>query len=384
MDTEEVDHTAVIAPLVVVLLVVFLVRRHYQKPDYNHILTVGFSRFPFYYISAFNFLFNACKILQEGCRRHGHAVFKIPDFVRWNVVITSPPLLEELRNAPEDKISFVDTHVCPGLSTNRAHSTLLSTKLTRTLPVVLGEMREEIFSAFAETIPKVHVSSPPGIQAGQDNIPGEESMVALGDIPNVSDPPSNAPSSEEGRSDDADWTSVLGGDAMTEVAKVPNFSYLTNNTFGLRGCGQAYMQFFHLLCSDIFGGVSWKARRLRKSLEDIIRQRREKPHKPEELPHNLLTSLLSSPSSNPRDIADALLTLNLQAVPSCALTLTNALHRFATCPPGVLKAMRFDVEGAVREEGWTMRALERMVTIDSFLKETMRVDKLHAPAFSQQ
>ncbi|KAG6854227.1 hypothetical protein C0991_009245 [Blastosporella zonata] len=313
---------------------------------------------------ALQFLFDAPKILRVGCRRHGHVPFKIADFVRWNVVITAPHLLEELKYAPDDKISLVDTHVCPGLSTNRAHSALLSTKLARTLPVVFPEMREELVMALADIIKNAC------------SLPSEPSDPAQ----------------------DQEWSSLLVVDAMTEVvSRVCNrailgpqlcrsteltaLSKLYIRSTGLRSAMHAIFPTSWLTTvMNIFSRVPWRARRIRKSLERIILERETKLNKqrPEEAPHDVL-SLSISDSSNPRAIATALLVLNLQSVPSCALTLTNALYHLAARNTNTISTMRKDIEEVVREEGWTLRALERMVTVDSFLKETMRLSGLHAP-----
>jgi hypothetical protein len=35
-------------------------------------------------------------------------MFKIPDLLHWIVVATEPSMIEEIRKAPEDVLSFVD------------------------------------------------------------------------------------------------------------------------------------------------------------------------------------------------------------------------------------------------------------------------------------
>ncbi|KAG5353233.1 hypothetical protein C0989_009196 [Termitomyces sp. Mn162] len=94
--------------------------------------------------------------------------------------------------------------------------------------------------------------------------------------------------------------------------------------------------------------------------------------------HDLLSFLISKPNTNPYEITNALLTLNLQAIPSCTLNLTNALYHLSACPKPTIQTLRKEIEQALRPDGWTTHALDRMVNLDSFIKETMRLNTLDA------
>jgi hypothetical protein len=45
--------------------------------------------------------------------------------------------------------------------------------------------------------------------------------------------------------------------------------------------------------------------------------------------------------------------------------------------PEYIEPLRQEVEAVVAEEGWTKAAMDRMHKIDSFLRETQRVDGLN-------
>ncbi|KAG6821364.1 hypothetical protein H0H93_014161 [Arthromyces matolae] len=94
--------------------------------------------------------------------------------------------------------------------------------------------------------------------------------------------------------------------------------------------------------------------------------------------HRDLLSHLTTTSTSSDDIAHALLALNLRTIPFCSSTLTAALHRLAECDEGTVKTMRREIEAATYSEGWTTHSLAQMTKIDSFLKETMRLDGLNA------
>ena len=53
----------------------------------------------------------------------------------------------------------------------------------------------------------------------------------------------------------------------------------------------------------------------------------------------------------------------------------NLLHRLL-CNPEYIEPLRHDVETAVAEEGWTKVGMDKMDKIDSFLRETQRIDDL--------
>ena len=60
-------------------------------------------------------------------------------------------------------------------------------------------------------------------------------------------------------------------------------------------------------------------------------------------------------------------------------TITNVFYRLLSNPEYV-EPLRHEVETTVAEEGWTKAAMDKMYKIDSFLRETQRVDDIdHGP-----
>ena len=60
---------------------------------------------------------------------------------------------------------------------------------------------------------------------------------------------------------------------------------------------------------------------------------------------------------------------------ACPQTTTQVLYRLLANPE-YIEPLRQEVEAVVAEEGWTKAAMDKMHKIDSFLKETQRVDGL--------
>jgi hypothetical protein len=53
--------------------------------------------------------------------------------------------------------------------------------------------------------------------------------------------------------------------------------------------------------------------------------------------------------------------------------MTQALYRLLTNPE-FIGPLRQEVETVIREEGWTKAGMDKMHKMDSFLRETQRVD----------
>ncbi|KAF8078797.1 cytochrome P450 [Lyophyllum atratum] len=364
MDSKEGDeatHATIILLVVSLLFIAFLARKLHRQPDLRHIPTIGPSRFPFSYIGAIWFFFNAKNMLNEGYRRHRLSAFKVARFTRWIVIITGPQLIEELRKAPEDEMSYDD--VCAEMKDfpwgekkrDPGHTALLSTQLTRSLPLVFSEMRDEMVAAFSDVILNVSTS---------------------------------------------EWTSVSATDAITEI-----FSRLCNRVVvGAQVCRDPELTAFnkkllksktrgaailgalprplHATVVYLFSGLFGRVKKIRKVLDPIIEQRRQKPEMyGKEYSHDLLSSLVAE-SSDPKafsDISRTVIAFNLHAVPTLSLTFIHALYHLAIASPeDVVQPMREEVKAMVRRGGWTPSALERMRRVDSFLKESMRLSGLNS------
>ncbi|KAF5385143.1 hypothetical protein D9615_001366 [Tricholomella constricta] len=350
-DNYEVTHSTVIIPLVLIVFIASLVQIQRRQADLSHIPTIGPSSFPFYYIGAIRFFFNATWALQEGYHRSGLAAFKVAQLTRWIVVITGSELIEELRKLPEDALSYSDATIkadqltLTGILTDPSHVALLSTQLTRTLPLVFPELRDEMVAAFSDAILK-------------------------------------EPTSE--------WTAVSAVNGMTEIisrvcnrvivgpqtCREPEFSALNKQFI------RDKTKYLGILPTPQYIGLRAHAKRIRQLLDFKVKRRRQKLESSDSEHRHDLLSLLVAKSSGPhasRDITHSILALNLQAVPTTSLTFTHALYHLASASSSdVVQPMRDEIEAVLRQEGWTLNALERMRKVDSFLKESMRISGLHA------
>ena len=106
-------------------------------------------------------------------------MFKVPHILEWLVVGTGPNLLEEIRKAPKDIMSstavadevslfiilwlihmklirkFLQTQYTLGanMRTNPYHMHVIQSTFTRTLPILIPEVHDEVVHVFNDFIP---------------------------------------------------------------------------------------------------------------------------------------------------------------------------------------------------------------------------------------
>jgi len=98
----------------------------------------------------------------------------------------------------------------------------------------------------------------------------------------------------------------------------------------------------------------------------------------EDKPNDMLMWLMSEAKGVERTlqgIARRLLVVNFAAIHTSSGAFTNVLYRLLSNPEYV-EPLRHEVETVVAEEGWTKAAMDKMHKIDSFLRETQRLDDI--------
>jgi len=76
-----------------------------------------------------------------------------------------------------------------------------------------------------------------------------------------------------------------------------------------------------------------------------------------------------------RALTMRILTVNFAAIHTSSMSFTHALYHLAANPQ-YLAPMREEVEAVIKQEGWTKVAMSKLRKVDSFLKETQRVNGL--------
>ncbi|KAK7007969.1 cytochrome P450 [Favolaschia claudopus] len=338
------------------------IRKALHDPKSDNIPIVGSSGFLSSYRDALKFMHHAAELTQRGYDQYPNGIFRIARLFRWEYVVTGPRLIKDIAGAPEHVISFVEgvaeniqTKYTMGrdIAANHYHQQAIRTTLTRNLHTCFPDVRDEIISAFDE-------------------------VLQLG----------------------SEWKSVTVLPAMMEiVARVSNRlfvglplcrnkAYLSNNveyTIDVMRSAAIiglFPPFLRPLIGPIVSGNLKSFQAAMKFLGPILEERLKKE---EELgpdwpgkPNDLISWMLEIAEGEQRTVnplALRILSTNMAAIHTTSMAFTHALFDLTTHPEYLLP-MREEAERVIKEEGWTKAALNNMVKIDSFFRESQRINTL--------
>ncbi|KAK7065021.1 cytochrome P450 [Favolaschia claudopus] len=317
----------------------------------DNIPIVGSSGFLSSYRDAFKFMHHAAELTQRGYDQYPDGIFRIARLFRWEYVVTGPRLIKDIAGAPEHIISFAEG--VAEASENHYHQQAIRTTLTRNLHACFPDVRDEIISAFDEVLQL-----------------------------------------------ESEWKSVTVLPAMMDiVARVSNRlfvglplcrnkAYLSNNVeYTINVMRSAaiiglFPPFLRPLIGPIVSGTSRSFQAAMKFLGPILEERLKKE---EELgpdwpgkPNDLISWMLEIAEGEQRTVnplALRILSTNMAAIHTTSMAFTHALFDLTTHPEYFLP-MREEAERVIKEEGWTKAALSNMVKIDSFFRESQRINTL--------
>ncbi|ESK83170.1 cytochrome p450 [Moniliophthora roreri MCA 2997] len=307
----------------------------------------------------FKFLLNARDIVQEGYEKYHGRPFKFRRLLNgWSVVLTSPNLIDEMRKAPDDVLSFQEAlqdilqiEYTLGKSIHRDpyQVAVVRGALTRNIGTKFAQLQDEIVASFNELIP-------------------------------VQD----------------DWVTVnLNSTIMQVVARTSNrfFSglplcrnpeYIDLNvkfTIQVVLSGQLiglFPEFLKPIAGNLLTPVPASVKRAKEHLAPIIQERLAKDEEYgcdwAERPNDLLSWLLDEAKGYQRSLDDLvmrILTINFGAIHTTTMSVTTTISVLGVYPQ-YIPELRNEIEAVVAEHGWTKAAMGQMRKLDSFLKEVQR------------
>ncbi|KAI0292784.1 cytochrome P450 [Russula brevipes] len=329
----------------------------------NAIPTVGFSDPILSYFSALQFNLDGFRMLKEGYEKTRPGVFKIANFRRWMVLVAGPELIEDVRKAPESVLSMTEPmtefiqpeYTMDPLDLNDVyHVDVIRSKLTRNIAVTFKEIREELVNALDDCIP-THEDKwvkVPILETIQRVICCTTNRVFVG------------------------------------VPLCRNRDYQTLNlTFAINVIkyGTIISMFpkpFKHIVSRMLSSLPSQIRQeiefIRPMVEERFAKMEEFGDDWDDKPNDMLMWLMEEAKGVERSLeglARRLLVVNFAAVHTTSLTFTQTLYRLLGNPQ-YIEPLRQEVEAVITEEGWTKAGMDKMHKIDSFLRETQRLDGL--------
>ncbi|VDB84335.1 unnamed protein product [Peniophora sp. CBMAI 1063] len=348
---------------VAVAVCLYVVVQFLQDRRLREIPVVGYS-FPILnWITGAQFIFNARALIQEGYEKYQSAgLFRIAVHDGWLIVVTSPQLVDQVCRAPEDTLLFekaiqqtlqVDYTLGVESVTVPYHVDVARNALTRNLNARFDDIWDEIQAAFREEI---------GAGDAWKEIP------AVTKIQRIVSRVSNRLFVNLPLCRDRDWMQ-LNIDYTIDVAQGASALKVTPAPF-------------KPLISWLLTKLRAQRRLANKLVGSVIRERlhdfNEGSEKWEDRPNDLISWLIEGCPPELRTVSsltDRLLTVNFAAIHTSSITFSNAVYRLADNPEWA-EPMREEVERVVATDGWSKLSLSKMHRVDSFIRETQRVQAI--------
>ncbi|EKM50979.1 uncharacterized protein PHACADRAFT_262885, partial [Phanerochaete carnosa HHB-10118-sp] len=287
-------------------------------------------------------------MLAEGHAKFGGSPFRIATRQYWHYIVSDPKLIDELRRAPDDELSFIDA-AAEGLELeytmgvaapkNMYHVPIIKTTLTRNLSHLYGGIYDEICSAFADRVPaEDEWTAVPAMDAIMEVVARTSARIFVG-LPLCRN--------QEFLDIAVNYTTdVVKTGLILNMVPVP-LKPIVNRL--INKVDKTVDRTYALLSSTID-----ERRRMMEQYGD------DWPDKPNDLLQWLMEAA-EGVEREPRALAARLLVVCFAAIHTSSLSFTHALYHLAAHP---------EYMKPLREED----SLQKMRKVDSFLKECQRFE----------
>ncbi|KAJ7486891.1 cytochrome P450 [Mycena latifolia] len=320
--------------------------------------TIGPSVFPLSFFGAFQYISQARRMVREGCTVYSGRIFRVPQFTHWTYVISGQDRTREVGAAANDELSLDDATVeviqpaytmSTDLLTNPYHLGVIRGGLTRNLSRHFADVRDEIICAFDDilALESNDWKPVPACTAMMDIVCRTSNRVFVG-LPLCRSP---------------EWIAL-------------NIRY----TIDVVVAGQLIRMLPSILRPIIGPFLTSRTKNMRegeKLLGPLV-EKRLNEEKPTARNNDLLSWLIEAAPAEGRTVSailERVLAVNFGAIHTSTMAFTQALFDLATYPE-YMPSLRLEVQRVVAEEGWTKEALGKMHKIDSFLRESQRINGL--------
>ncbi|CCL98903.1 uncharacterized protein FIBRA_00910 [Fibroporia radiculosa] len=345
--------------LFALLMTWYYVRR--QLDPLNSIPVVGPSWPIISYLGAFKFARHARAMLQEGYSKYKGSAFRIAMLDRWIVIVCGAEMNEELRKFPDDQMSFINAAeelvqtkytIAEDVIAHPIHINVIRGPLTRNLVSILPAVIDEIDAACRELIPTE----------------GDE-WVTIPAVPLMTGVVCRASNR------------VFVGLPMCRNRELLDIAI--NFTQDVAK-GRRLLSFIPVMLKPFVGPMlPWSRRALRKFsaimkpvVEDRMRQLEIHGKEWAGKPSDLVTWLAEEAHRVGKSVdlvVQALLASNFVANHTSTISVTHALYHLAAAAEHI-QPLRDEIETAIAAEGWTKEAIGKMWKLDSFMRESQRLN----------
>ncbi|KAJ3561249.1 hypothetical protein NP233_g10308 [Leucocoprinus birnbaumii] len=333
-----------------------------KRSPLNAIPTVGYSGILTSYITAFQWSTKGRDLIQEGYDKYPGRAFKVATISKWVVVLNGPQHVDDVRKAPEDVLSFdiaiqetfeqttqAEYTFGAGLDTHPHHIAAIRSQITRGMVGGYEDLKDEVMEVCNEYISQsddwVGVHAYSTFLRFVSRIQNR-SLVGLPLCRN------------------ADYLNVLERLTLdvTNTAKIINI----------------FPNFLKPLVGRSLRTVTRKLDEGHRLLSPLVEERlNQSKTDPDSLPSDLVSWLINTATHDYHltvyDLVTRILVVNFTAIHTTTMAFTQAMYDLAVHPEYV-KELREEAETVIAEEGWTKVTLQKLRKMDSFIKESHRLN----------
>ncbi|KAF9231271.1 cytochrome P450 [Melanogaster broomeanus] len=349
--------------LACIVAAAFVITKLSKPTKLDAIPTVGSTTWLGSWWDAYKFITNGIEVVHEGYEKHKGAPFKVATLYRWVVVVSGRRYVEEIIKSRDDDLSaheasndsFKMEHTMGyEVYHNPYHNSVLRSDLARNLASLYPDIRDEVVTALEEILDLKNNEwkSVPAAQTIENVISRTTNRIFVG-LPLCRNP---------------DWVDL-------------NIHFTFDVVKGASIIG-LFPKFMAPLVTRFMTSIPGSTRRGMKHLRPIIEDRQK--HLDEygrtwtNKPNDLLSWFMDRAEGSDRTVkslTQRLLSANFVAILTSSTIFTQALYILAANPQ-YMQPLHAEVEAIVETEGWSKAALAKMHKIDSFLKESQRMEGL--------
>ncbi|KAJ7804949.1 cytochrome P450 [Mycena olivaceomarginata] len=329
------------------------------------------------YVAGLHFYFKSRKTIFQGYRKAGHfyrsRVFKVPRWsTGWAVIVTGDKLVEEFHRLPDDVCSLEEAakdemqvvHTLgPQIYSNPYHLSVLKANLNRHTDQLVTDILDEVTLAFEDVIGQKCSDEWEEFNVNQD-------VTKI--VPRI-------------------FNRVLVGAPLCRNSKFTDISCRFSFTVYITS---VVINLFPVCFREVIGRIIGQASSFQKKaavyLQPLIDERMKmKRHCGSswiDKPNDFLMWLLDEFKDEDVDSADIqsrILAVNSATTHTSSYAFMQALLNMASRPQCIERCLA-EVEENTRLHGWTREGINSLAFLDSFFKESMRMNGLAAMSFPRK
>jgi len=302
---------------------------------------------------------NTTDMINKSVKQWPDTVFKVPDLFQWIIVATGSKHLEDLYKAPDNVLSFMDAFVellqpdytlGPNLNKNPYHVPIVRLQLTQALPLLVPEVHDEVVMACNEFIPITEEWQSVRVMATMMKVVSRASNRIFVGLPLCRN------------------TDYVDLNVQFTIDVIKTASIL-----------RMFPDFLKPIVNSLISVLPKRIEHGLRHLAPIIHARRqEREQKGHEKPLDFLTWIMDEAKgeeTTDRNLTLRILIINFTAIHTSSTTFVHAFYYLAAFPE-YMQPLREEVEEVVKSEGWTKAGLDRMHKLDSFIKESQRLNPI--------